>query len=1252
MRRSWNVRALVILACAIATVGFGGWLLASMAALPTDGCGGMYVTEGFEVNQLPAWPTTLQKEDLIQSVGSQDVRHKLGVPWEWYNALFSTSKVPTQVEYTVVRNGKVTHVDVPWYKPPSTWIWKRNISYLFLAAVFVMSGAFITWRRGDDRAARLISWALISEALNLVINMAPAAGVNVGLSFFWVIAPLDVFSMCFTASTALHALLLFPEVKWLGRRFPRLLYAIHPLNVLISAGGGFLWEWLISHGKEISYLYVRNRAFILTYILVGTEICLGVGHLMHTYFTSRRPGVRNQIRWLIWGLVIGVSPWLLLYNIAYIIAGRPLVPLYVVIPFVGLIPLALTFSIARYNLMSIDTVINRSLVYIALTGVLVLLNSLVVRLLSGMLGIGEGEHTTEVIVLSTLTSVVTFSGVRSYLQRLIDRAFYRGRLNFERILREMGERLATTLVFENLVTLLTNYVPVRLEISRAVLLTLSPDKDAFEPHPSDGTSLSKDSPLVGKLRTEGRPLIVSQVRNAPPELESELKKLSQAEIEVCLPLRRGEKLIGIYALGRKRSGDLYDNYEVNTLILLSHQIASALENTRLYREIEEYSRTLESQVEARTRELREANQKLADTAWDLAEERTRLSTILQNIADGLVVTDLNRRVVLTNAVFEHIVGFKRKQLKDMPLRKAFPDPTLDELVAQAMAEPEQPVSKEVHFREKAVYKATASALRQGNVVTGATTVLRDITHEVEVDRMKTEFISTVSHELRTPLTSILGFAKLIHRTINRNIAPRLPPDDRTAQRSIARIVKNLDIIAHESERLTRLINNLLDIAKMEAGRIEWHMTDINIADVIADAVAGVSALAEEKHLPIHVEVPPDLPTIRGDADRLVQVVTNLLSNAIKFTDQGKITVRCWRLEAGEDIPPQGERAPNVSTGLPATVPMLVVSVTDTGIGIPSSELPKVFERFRQVGDVVTARAHGTGLGLPICREIITYHGGHIWVESTPGAGSRFLFTLPLETVEAVAETSEQVRSEIRRRIYESLPAVPAEGSTILVVDDEPSIRALLRQELTEAGYNVIEADDGAKAVELARLRTPDLILLDVMMPGLSGFDVTSVLKADERTRHIPILLLSIIEDREKGFRLGADEYLTKPVDADRLLNTIASLLRETGRERRVLVVDKDTSAVEAITQVLRERGFTVVAAYDPHGALRQAKKTRPDLVILDAMLFQENDYELLKALKYQAEQQGTSIIVLIGSSAHKKEQEGEQPEAAIVPPES
>ncbi|MBN1937217.1 MAG: response regulator [Anaerolineae bacterium] len=1277
--------AITLLAFAAIVLVYAAWLFAFLLAMPTDGIGGVAVAGGILVNQQPPEGSSFDAEDLIVEVGGESIAEHAYTPGFWSRLFAESSGYQSRI-YTVLHGGRPVENYFRWRQPSLGWFLSRTWSFIVLGLIFTFSGAFIVWRRGSDVVARLLALTLILEGANLFNNMVFASGVNTGLMVAWLTTPIDLLSFGLVFSTLFQCFCFFPEPKALGRRFGRRLYLVHLLNPFVGVVGGLIWAVLLPEARGTP-LAIRATMLSSLYLICGIELVWSIVHIVHTYRTTRTPGTRNQIRWLIWGLVMGTAPWLLLYNLMFVLTGQPLLPLSVTIFPLVLLPLSLIFSIARYGLMKIDTIINRSLVYGVLTAVLIVINLVAATLLNRVLsggGIGQSEMVT--IVVSTLITIVLIGAVRDRLQRWIDRIFYRERLNFENLLKEMGERLSTTIVFDNLVTLLTEFIPASLKLDRAFLFTLGdsvarPSVLAFVPHPDYPLLFERDNAIVEWLQSTLRPLSVSQFRHPTSELAQALIPLAEAGIEVCLPLRRGAKLIGIYALGSKAAGELYADHELETLTLLGHQIAAALENTRLYREVEAYNRTLESQVQGRTAELRTANKKLADTAWDLAEQRARLDAILQNIADGLVVTDLDDQIVLTNAVLEEIVGADTAALKNSPLQRAFSGEGLIDVVQRARMLALPSCSGEVTSWTGRVYQASASALVQGRTVIGVVTVLRDITHEVEVDRMKTNFISTVSHELRTPLTSVLGFAKLIQRSFEENIVSKIEAGDRKGQRAVERISRNLEIIASESQRLTRLINDVLDIAKMEAGKVEWHLAETKLVDVIDNAVEATVGMIGDKPLCVHVEVPSDLPALTVDADRIVQVVTNLLSNAIKFAAQGDIRIRAWGLEPGDNIEPQGAREPNVRIDLPAKVPMIAVSVTDPGIGIHEQDLPKVFDRFKQVGDVLTGRPRGTGLGLSICREIVDYHGGRIWVESTLGVGSRFVFTLPVERAESFGASASRPAAqagvplgesapyrgeeetypglaslpmmcvdEIREHVAAILPPAilpPAALSidrpvdqtqaqqqnrrTILVVDDEPAIRLLLNQELSDAGYMVLEASEGLTAVETARIEQPDLILLDVMMPGLSGFDVTSVLKSDERTAHIPILILSIIEDRERGFRLGADDYLTKPIRTDQLLNSISSLLSASEKERRVLVVHQDESVVEAITRVLRQHGFEVTAAYDPRGAIETAQKIKPSLVILNSMLSQLDDYQMLKALNYTNINAQVDILVLASS---------------------
>jgi signal transduction histidine kinase/sugar lactone lactonase YvrE len=242
----------------------------------------------------------------------------------------------------------------------------------------------------------------------------------------------------------------------------------------------------------------------------------------------------------------------------------------------------------------------------------------------------------------------------------------------------------------------------------------------------------------------------------------------------------------------------------------------------------------------------------------------------------------------------------------------------------------------------------------------------------ELDRMKTDFLSFASHELRTPLTSVLGFARIIQKRLDQRVFPLVPMEDTKTAKAVQQVAANLDIIVSEGLRLTELINNVLDITKMEEGKIEWKKETVSIASVLESAREATAGLFENKPLKMMVEVKEPLPDIQGDRDRLVQVFINLISNAVKFTEKGTLTCRAWCSEKE-----------------------ICISVTDTGIGIAQEDLPTLFEKFKQVSDTLKTTQKGTGLGLPICKQIVEYHGGKITVESQLGKGSTFTVRLPL-----------------------------------------------------------------------------------------------------------------------------------------------------------------------------------------------------------------------------------------------------------------
>jgi len=474
----------------------------------------------------------------------------------------------------------------------------------------------------------------------------------------------------------------------------------------------------------------------------------------------------------------------------------------------------------------------------------------------------------------------------------------------------------------------------------------------------------------------------------------------------------------------------------------------------------------------------------------------------------------------------------------------------------------------------------------------------------EADAAKSSFLSTVSHELRTPLTSVLGFAKIIRRRLEERLFPQIPEQDRKVQQAKQQVLENLGVVVSEGERLTKLIDDVLDLAKIEAGKFTWNMSSVSMAEVVERATSATSSLFEAKKLTLVRDVEPHLPSITGDQDRLIQVVINLISNAVKFTPDGSIKVALHRDR--DD---------------------LMVSVTDSGIGIAPADQPKVFEKFKQVGDTLTDKPKGTGLGLPICKEIVEYHGGRIWVESAPGKGSTFSFTLPLAGKSAQLELLPTGRTidieSLVKQLRETVANQHTNGKSILVVDDDANIRSLLQQELSEAGYSVRLAEDGRKALALIREEMPGLVILDVMMPEMNGFDVAAVLKNDPATMHIPIIILSILEDKERGFRLGVDRYLTKPIDTASLFREIGTLFDQGTSRKKVMVVDEDASTLRSITDVLQTRGYQVVEANGSE-LVSRAVSSKPDIIILNSLL---SNNEAVRALRFEKGMENVLFLI-------------------------
>ncbi|QWR78406.1 response regulator [Candidatus Magnetomonas plexicatena] len=616
---------------------------------------------------------------------------------------------------------------------------------------------------------------------------------------------------------------------------------------------------------------------------------------------------------------------------------------------------------------------------------------------------------------------------------------------------------------------------------------------------------------------------------------------------------------------------------------------------------------------------------LAEKEFEITATLNYLKAVINTMADGLLVADANGSITRINKPLAKLFGIDPYNVAGKPVEEVF-GASMTALLKQSVAQNSlEVITTDIELPSSMVIKASSSVIHkaggtqeQPKSADGVVIIVQDVTKERNVDRMKTDFISTVSHELRTPLTSILGFTEIIQERLQDQVFPALPTGSKKTDKSVKLINDNLNIIIGEGVRLTNLINDVLDIAKMEAGKVDWKRETIHIEDIINRACQSTQSLCGKAGLEFIKDIEPDLPQITGDPDRLVQVIINLISNAVKFTKEGSVT--CTAKQVDSDV---------------------LINITDTGVGIDAKDLESVFEKFKQVGDTLTDKPKGTGLGLPISKQIITHHQGRIWVESEPGKGSTFYFTLPVHAEGTYRLTStdlETLMKTIRggaRRLAESALPVDSESKTVLVVDDDESIRELLSQELHNAGYNVETAKDGLQAIKSIKERCPHLIILDVMMPEMNGFDVAAVIKGDPATADVPIIILSVVEDSERGRRLGVDRYLTKPINKELLFNDIKTLLADGTSRKKILVVDEDESNVKSLSDVLKAKGYTVVSATDGPDSIEKAKAERPDIIIVDALLSERD--QLVKTLRFEKGLENVYFIYLYGQQNLKKD---------------
>jgi CheY-like chemotaxis protein len=405
-------------------------------------------------------------------------------------------------------------------------------------------------------------------------------------------------------------------------------------------------------------------------------------------------------------------------------------------------------------------------------------------------------------------------------------------------------------------------------------------------------------------------------------------------------------------------------------------------------------------------------------------------------------------------------------------------------------------------------------------------------------------------------------------------------------------------IREAGKHLLSLINDVLDLSKIEAGKMDVVVVEFQVADLLEQVHSVIAPLIAKNANVLEMVCAPDLGRMRSDQTKLRQSLLNLLSNAAKFTDGGRITLTARRV-----ADPDGDR--------------LEFMVSDTGIGMTPDQLQRLFQAFSQARSSTSRDYGGTGLGLAITRHFCRMLGGDVAVESTPGKGSSFTLTLPAV---CPAATPEATTSSIAVRPADAL-------GTVLIIDDEEPAHQLLERELAGAGYHILHAAGGHEGLKLAKRARPDVITLDIIMPDLDGWSVLKALKADPELCDIPVVLVTIMGDRDLGFALGAADYITKPLDRDLLMRAVGRHVRG-GDRAQVLIVDDDPKTRDMLRRTLQKAGWTVAEAANGCEALDALERVKPALVLLDLLMPGMDGFEVLERLNGDATWREVPVIIV------------------------
>jgi GAF domain-containing protein/DNA-binding response OmpR family regulator len=728
----------------------------------------------------------------------------------------------------------------------------------------------------------------------------------------------------------------------------------------------------------------------------------------------------------------------------------------------------------------------------------------------------------------------------------------------------------------------------------------------------------------GRAALERRTVHIPDILADPEYQHAEVQTQRGVRSLLCVPVLSGDTLLGVFALLRTDVRPFTDD-QIELVTTFADQAAIAIENARLLTELQERTGELTRSVQE-LRALGEVSQALSSTldldavlntivarakqltgsdacsVWEYderAEEFNFLTT--DNMDDELIEvarrTPIRRgqgnmgRLAVTREpvqvadILEE--GAYRGPLRDVLMRTgnralmSVPLLLEDHLIGALTVNKKTPGEFPPAIIDLLKTFAAQSALAIQNA--RLFREIEDKGRQLELaDRHKSEFLANMSHELRTPLNAIIGYSEMLQED--------------AADQGAEALIDDLKKINAAGKHLLELINAVLDLSKIEAGKMELYLESFEVDGLVRDIAAVIQPLAAKNANRLEVECDAEVGTMRADLTKVRQALFNLLSNACKFTDHGTISLLVSR---------DSHEAPE----------SIVFSVRDTGIGMTAEQIARLFEAFAQADAATTRKYGGTGLGLALSRRLCRMMGGDVTVESKAGRGSTFTIRLPAHVAEAVEEPIAPVASPGRE---------PAGIGTVLVIDDEAAVRDLMQRFLTREGFRVVVAAGGEEGLRRARELRPDAITLDVMMPGMDGWAVLSALKAAPDLADIPVIMLTIVDDRNLGYALGAADYLTKPIDRERLV----AVLRQHRRDLPVLVVDDDAEVRALFRRMLEPDGYAVMEAPNGRAALERLREITPGVILLDLMMPEMDGFEFVAEFRRHEAWRAIPIVVV------------------------